>query len=525
MIRRPGELAGLGGRIARISGWRRALLAVGLGVAAAAALPPIHALPLLIVAFTGLAWMAAGSRSVWRAFLVGWWFGIGHFLAAFYWIGAALLTDPERYAIVVVPVVLGMAAGLALFIGAAVTLVHLSRARGAGLALALAIAWSLAEWLRGHILSGFPMTPLGTAWAPLDAMLQVSALGGVWSLGLITVLAAAMPSCLATGGKPVRRWGPVVGAAAMLVAAGLYGAVRLAGASEANVPEVRLRLVQPSIAQELKWQAGQGEAIVEHYLAASANAAAEGVSHIVWPESALPYRVAEEPALLEAIARIVPRDGLLFTGSVRSAIRDGGVRRYWNSLFAIDAQGAPIAVYDKAHLVPFGEYIPFRSLVSAVKLTHGAVDFSAGSGPVTLLLPGLPALSVLICYEAIFPGAVVADDARPEWFLNITNDAWFGMTSGPYQHFASARLRAVEEGVPLVRAANNGISAVLDAHGRITARLGLNEQGVLDAPLPVALETPPLYARFGDGLYFILLLVGALVVLTLNYRSQILTKK
>ena len=516
--------SGLAGRIARLSGWRRALLAAGLGVAAAAALPPVHVLPLLIVAFTGLAWLTTGSRSVWGAFLVGWCFGVGHFLATFYWVGTALLTDPERYGVVVVPVVLGFAAGLALFVGAAVTLVHLSRARGAGLALALAISWSLAEWLRGHILTGFPMTPLGTAWAPLDAMLQVSALGGVWSLGLITVLAAAMPSCLATGGGAARRWVPVAGAAAVLVAAGLYGAVRLADASEASVPEVRLRLVQPSIAQELKWQAGQRELIVERYLAASANAAAKGVSHIVWPESALPYRIAEELELLEMIARIVPQDGLLFTGSVRSAAGNGGERRYWNSLFAIDAQGMPVAVYDKAHLVPFGEYMPLRGLISAAKLTHGAVDFSAGPGPKTLVLPGLPAASALICYEAIFPGDVVADGERPGWLLNITNDAWYGVTSGPYQHFASARLRAVEEGLPLVRAANNGISAVLDAHGRITARLGLNEQGVLDAPLPVALAVPPLYARFGDGLYFILLSVGALVVLTLNYRSKMFNK-
>lgn len=518
-------MAGLARRIARLSGWRCALLAAGLGVAAAAALPPVHILPLLIVAFTGLAWMIAGCRSVWRAFLVGWWFGAGHFLAAFYWIGAALLTDPERYGIVVVPAVLGIAAYLALFVGVAVTLVHLLRVRGSGLALALALAWSLAEWLRGHILTGFPMAPLGTVWAPFDTMLQVTALGGVWGLGLITVLAAAMPSCLATGENLARRWGPVAAAAAVLVAAGLYGAERLAGAPEANVSDVRLRLIQPSITQELKWEAGQREAVVEHYLAASANAAAEGVSHIVWPESALPYRVSEEPVLLEAIARIVPQDGLLFAGSVRSVMGEGGERRYWNSLFAIDAQGTPVAVYDKAHLVPFGEYMPLRSVVSAAKLTHGAVDFSAGPGPVTLLLPGLPALSALICYEAIFPGAVVAEDTRPGWLLNITNDAWFGVTSGPYQHFASARLRAVEEGVALVRAANNGISAVFDAHGRITARLGLNEQGVLDAPLPAALVTPPLYARFGDGLYFILLSVGALVVLTLKCRSKILSNK
>lgn len=511
-------LVGLGGRIARLAGWRCSLLAVLSGVAVAAALPPAHVLPLLIVGFTSLTWLTAGSRTRWRAFLTGWWFGIGHFLAAFYWIGAALLTDPERYGAVVVPAVIGLAAGFALFTGAALALVHVSRARGLARVVALAVAWALAEWLRGHILTGFPMGLIGTVWTVSDAMVQVVSLVGVYGLGFITVLAAAMPACLAGTGDLRQRWLPVGAAGLLLVAIGLFGVVRLAGAPDGTVPDIRLRLVQLSVPQDLKWQTEARDAIVAEYFATTRNPGFDLISHVIWPETALPYRVADEPVLLEALAELVPANGLLFTGSVRSDIEAGGLRRYWNSVFAIDGQGVPVATYDKAHLVPFGEFMPFRSVVSAAKLTHGTVDFTNGPGAVTLALPGLPPLSPLICYEAIFPGAVVALNGatRPAWLLNVTNDGWFGTTSGPYQHFASARLRAVEEGLPLIRAANSGISAVVDAHGRVKGKLGVNRRGVLDGELPVALGSPPLYARIGDGLLFCMLVVAAIFVLARN---------
>jgi apolipoprotein N-acyltransferase len=179
----------------------------------------------------------------------------------------------------------------------------------------------------------------------------------------------------------------------------------------------------------------------------------------------------------------------------------------WNSLHAIGRDARVAATYDKFHLVPFGEYVPFRSVLGFTKLTVGNTDFSAGPGPRSINLDGLPPAGPLICYEAIFPGRVATLDDRPGWLLNVTNDAWFGISSGPHQHFASARMRAVEEGLPLVRVANTGISGVVDAYGRVTAKLGLGREGVVDANLPVAIADPTPFARWGHTVAWIALII------------------
>jgi apolipoprotein N-acyltransferase len=223
-------------------------------------------------------------------------------------------------------------------------------------------------------------------------------------------------------------------------------------------------------------------------------------THLVWPESAVPFALDNDARLRLAIAAVTPRGGLTITGALRVANDAARGVRVWNSVHAIDGAGALVASYDKFHLVPFGEYVPLRRYLTPLgveKITAGAIDFTAGPGPATLDLPGLPSASPLICYEVIFPGEVVAPGKRPGWLVNLTNDAWFGITAGPHQHFASARFRAVEEGLPVVRAANNGISGVIDAYGRVTAHLALGRRGVVDAALPAALAPTP-YARYGD---------------------------
>ena len=246
------------------------------------------------------------------------------------------------------------------------------------------------------------------------------------------------------------------------------------------------------------------------------------MTHLVWPETAVPYFVTLQPQVAARMGAAVAPRGLLLTGALRAEVGDDGrIATLWNSIHAVDAGGAVVATYDKAHLVPFGEYVPLRPLLAAVGLgwlAPGALDYSAGPGPRTVVLPGAPSVSPLVCYEAIFPGAVVAAGERPGWMLNLTNDGWYGRTSGPYQHFAMTRVRAVEEGLPLVRAANTGISGVVDAWGRVRGRLGLGEAGVLDSLLPVAAAPPP-YARVGLTIPLALVAASVLALGAARLRS------
>jgi apolipoprotein N-acyltransferase len=272
-------------------------------------------------------------------------------------------------------------------------------------------------------------------------------------------------------------------------------------------------VVQPSIPQSLKWRADQRAAHLRLLVELSVAPGTADPTVIIWPETAVPYLLAAEPRLRQELAPLVPPGGYLITGAPRVDPQDpeGAI---WNALHALDGRGEVVATYDKAHLVPFGEYTPFRGLLGLAKLTVGSRDFSAGPGPVALELPGLPAFSPLICYEVIFPGAVTpaAPAAAPGWLLNLTNDAWFGDSSGPYQHFASARIRAVEEGLPLVRAANNGISAVIDSYGRVVDQINLNDRGIIDAELPEAATSRTIYSYAGNHLYFIELLLTFCVI-------------
>ncbi len=492
--------------LAGLGRWRALATAVVLGVLAAGALPPLYLVPLLWIAFPGLLWLLDGARSWLRAFVIGWAFGLGYFAAGLYWVGYSFLVDAEQFGALMPFAVGALAGGMALYPGLALAGVWLSRTQGLARVFALAAAWLASEWLRAWLLTGFPWNLIGTVWACSDATMQFASLAGVWGLSLATVVAAAAPSCLA--GAPRRRVAAL--GLALLVPGFLwaYGALRLADAppvAEDNVPGVLLRVVQPNIPQQLKWQADLRARHVAEQMALSGEAGPRAVTHVVWPEAAIPFILPDTREVLDAVASIVPPGGLLLAGAPRREEADGRVR-LWNSMFAVDADGGVAAAYDKRHLVPFGEYVPFRSVLPLAKLAPGAADFSAGSGSRTLQLPGLPDASVLICYEVIFPGRVVDPGSDAQWLLNLTNDGWFGTSSGPYQHFAAARLRAVEEGLPLVRAANTGISAVVDAYGRVVVRLGLNRRGTVDAPLPKALETRPLFSRLGDWAVLILLI-------------------
>lgn len=529
----------LAARVAGITGWRRTAFAAFVGAGSALAMPPWHAVPLLLVGFVALTWLLDGAarstRPLRAGALAGFWFAFGYFLFGIHWIAEAFLVDPVRHGWMIPFALGGLSALLALFPAAAcmasVWTCRRLRISGAGRVFVLAVCWVAFEWLRSWFLTGFPWNLIGYAWAFSPPMMQLAALAGVYGLSLVTLIVAAMPAVLADRRIARSSLGALAFAGLLLPLIFGGGWLRLQSAPsyDAAVPDaaivdgVRLRLVQAGIPQRLKWRADLRNGHLMRHIALSRGdkgrataAAGDGATSptlVIWPETAVPFFLVNDPAIREVAATAVPANGLLMTGTVRYDGAAGAARQYRNSAVALNAAGDILAVYDKTHLVPFGEYVPLGNILPLDKIVVGAGDFVAGRGVRQLELPGLPPVVPLICYEAIFPAAVTASGARPGWLLNMTNDAWFGTRAGPQQHLAIAATRAVEEGVALVRAAGTGISAVVDPYGRVLDRLGVGEIGVLDSALPRPLAPTP-YARFGNATVLLgvaLCLAGAFV--------------
>lgn len=498
----------LGLRVAALHGWRRFGLALLLGSLTAAAFAPLFVLPALL-AFGGLLWLLDGAKTWRAAFGIVWCFAFGHFAFGLYWTGLAFLVDVARFAILLPFPILGLPAALALIPAICVTLAWLLPLNGARRGFAVALAWVVAEFARGHLLTGFPWNLVGHAWAVSDVTLQAAAWFGVYGLSLLTLVAVML---LAR-----RHWLVAVALLMLVPAIGLW---RLADATDATVPDVRLRLVQAAIDQREMADSNQRVAHVRRQIELSLAPSVKPPTHVIWPESAIPFFVEGDGRALAVLAGALPLGGVLLSGAPRRT-PDNEPFKVWNSLLAIDDRATVLAGYDKRHLVPFGEYLPLRPVLGLIgidKLVPGSVDFSFGTGPAVLEVPGLPPARILVCYEAIFPGEIEEHGMkRPGLLLNITNDGWFGRSSGPYQHLTMARFRAVEQGLPLVRAANTGVSVIADANGRITARLGLGETGVIDGPLPVSIAPPP-YARFGEWLLLAMAAVLGAGVLALRSR-------
>ena len=486
-------------RIAGLRGWRAWSAAFLFGICATAALPPHHIIPLLLVAFTGLLWLVDGATRLRSVVAIGWWFGFGHFLAGLYWVGYAFLVDSERFAAFLPIAVAGLSAGMALYPALVVAITWRCGVTGCRRIVVLAVCWLLGEWLRSWLFTGFPWNQIGSAWSFSTPMIQSASVAGIWGLSLVTVMAAAAPASLAGTNAASRRGGLVYLSAITVGLAALWvsGSIRLDNAPEVSarlVPGVVLRIVAPPVDQTTKWQTETREQHVLRQIQLSRSKASQTPTHVVWPETAVPFVLNEQPAVRLALSQAVPDGGLLITGALRSETGADGIE-LWNSLFAVDDNGNIAEHFDKVHLVPFGEYVPFRRWLNLAKLTEGRIDFSSGKGLRTLRLPGLPPVGPLICYEIIFPGRVTNHDDRPQWLLNITNDAWFGKSAGPHQHFAAARLRAVEEGLAVVRAANAGISAVIGPYGQVVANQAFDDATAFDSPLPLPIEGITFYAQ------------------------------
>ncbi len=490
-------------KLAGLSTWPKRFVAFALGLVAVFSMPPVYQIYLLIPAFSGLLWLASDAPTRWKAFVVGWWFGAGFFTGGLYWVSFALLVDAEKFAWLMPIAIFGFAFGLGLFVALSALAVRMVPGDLTAKAMVLAGTWTLLEWVRSWIFTGLPWNPLGSVWAFADAPLQAAWVVGVFGLSLFTVLLAVTPGAFGESQQndgPLRLLTASMVVMAVVWAGGLY---RLADATDATVDGVRLRLVQPNIPQHEKWkpELRQRNVMAQVDLAlAPPKAGDPKPTHIIWAETSAPFFIENSLEWRRLIGAATPKGGLTILGAPRllPTTGDEQAMEVANSLLALDDQGRVVDTFDKFHLVPFGEYVPLSDWLPLDKITQGQGAFTPGPGPQTLRLPGLPPVSPLICYEVIFPGAVTKEDDRPEWLLNLTNDAWYGMTAGPHQHFVSARLRAVEEGLPAVRVAFTGISGIIDAYGRVRAERALGEKGFVDGGLPIAVKSFGTYSQLND---------------------------
>lgn len=514
----------------RSSAWPARALALLSGLAAGLAHPPFGVIVGLL-GYALLLWTleSPATRPLKQAFLRGWLAGLGYFAVSVFWIVEPFMVDAATQGWMAPFALVLLAGGLALFWGAAALTYRALKPRGFLRVLVFAGCLAGFEWLRGHVLSGFPWNPPGATWRAGSAPSQIAAVVGVYGLSWITLAIAAAPVLLFDQrSRPARA--AALGAAALALA-GLYGFgfARLAGAPAAAPSAPLIRVVQANIDQKEKWRPENLDSIFATYLELSRRPAAERPDIIVWPEGALPAVVDQllAPGLPYApalTATLTPGQSLLM-GANRAARGPDGEYRYFNSLVAFRREPVGLRLtgfYDKHHLVPFGEYMPLGDLATRVgfrSLVHMPEDFTAGPPARPITAAGVPRVQPLICYEALFPGltrrGLAAAGPRPNWILNVSNDAWFGQASGPLQHLNLASYRAIEEGLPMVRSTPTGVSAVIDGYGRVLpgARLGLGAFGVIDARLPPALAPTP-YMRWNDALFGLMMLatMGAALV-------------
>ena len=537
-------------------GWKRRIIAFLSGSIGVFALAPFGFLPALFVSLTAAIWLIDGSvarnvtgRSLEKSYLnlamlidagsVGWWFGFGYFVAGMWWLGSAFLVDADEFAWAMPLGILGLPAALALFHAMGFIFARMLWSSSGKRIFALAVGLGLSEWIRGHVFTGFPWNVYGMAFIENNLSAQLASLIGLYGLTLIAIIICSSPATIIdTHSNKLNnasidrlKLDSIVKSAFGLLLIYSFGYVKLSY-TQPNLDErVKLRIIQPNLKLDASFSYENRESIIKKYLDLSDRATSPttmGINdstHLFWPESAFPFILGQEPKMIQKISEALGDKTILLTGAARQdeSTLTPQRRSFYNSIHILTRSGLVDQFYDKNHLVPFGEYLPFADIFDKLGLrqfVHMPGGFEAGSGSKTLSVPGLPLVEPLICYESIFPKEFNTQSARPGVIVNVSNDGWFGETIGPYQHLAHARVKAIEEGLPIIRAANSGISAIIDPYGRVLKSLPLGTEGVLDGNLPRP-APPTFYSEFRLSIPLSLwIVILAFALLSVRKKNQ-----
>lgn len=529
------RLERLAGRLVLLSGWRRALVAFAAGGFAVLSVAPYDFFAACFVSFPVLVWLLDGAtaepsaRALARllpAFWIGWWFGFGYFVFGLWWVGTAMLVEADSFAWAIPIAVLVLPAIMSVFYGLATALARAFWTDDIGRIVALAAAFGFVEWLRSFVFTGFPWNPIGYAAMPVPLLMQSVAVVGSPGMNSLSVLVFAMPALLA--GRRHRRIGGTLAVVLVLAHLG-FGFHRLAPAGDSDARTLTVRIVQPSIDQATKLDGTARDDVFRTLLRLSATPPQKGAEPpqlILWPETSVPFLFTERPDALTALGQLLGEGQMLIAGAVRAEGQAGAAQatRYYNSVVVINDAGEIVDAVDKIHLVPGGEYLPFEGLFQSLgvdRIVPMPLSFSAGTERHAVALPGGLAAAPFICYEIIFPHLVSEGVAGADLVINVTNDGWFGDTPGPYQHFRQAQIRAVETGRTLVRAANTGISGVIDGNGRVIDALAINVRDVIDISVMIGAPRPMPWNPATNGLVIVALLATIACGLKLRQRMGV----
>lgn len=528
-------------RVLLLSGVKRWAVAFVAGLIASLGLAPLHLFVAGFIAFPLIVWLLDGAvgfagegalKRLRPAFAVGWWFGFGYFIAGLWWIANALLVEARDFIWFIPLAVVGLPAILALFYGAACALARVLWSDGLGRIAALAFAFGLMELARGYVATGFPWNAIGQTIMPVPVMMQSVSVIGAEAMNALAVFVFALPAAMVSKNWRAAMAGVLsVGLLAAHLGFGLWrlsAVAEVAAENDVAADMVRMRIVQPSIDQSTKTAGTDTDDQFALLLDLTSLTADDGRNPdvIIWPETAVPFILTRSPEAVSAIAARLQPGQRLVTGAVRVEGDEGegaDQRRYYNSITVLDDEGIIIDAADKVHLVPFGEYLPFKDLLGNLGLRAvAAADRGYSAAPDRTMIEPLSGIRLLplICYEAIFARHAVFAGDQPAAILNVSNDAWYGNTPGPYQHMHQSRLRGIEQGVPLIRAANSGISGAFDGHGRpLMPMLGYHVQGAADFDLPMA-GVNTLYSQHGFRYLWLILFAFASIALVASLRMK-----